>query len=241
MKVKQIKNGGKIIYFSLLILGIVLAFIFKYTYDNAKIEPVSPEENIKDLTQYLESFPEDIQALLALGLNYDFSKDYERARDIYIKATEIDPDNALAWHRLGTSYEYLKEYDKVLESYKKTLELSKEDPEASYYYLSQIYLLYDINKSISMAEEQLKIKKSNEEPNLEYTEEYVKFLKKVNNELKQKDNIEPYIELIESEYVPSDAIKLGLVEKTLEKTNEEDKKNMEKLINIKETIEKEIY
>ncbi|MBS4534638.1 tetratricopeptide repeat protein [Clostridium sp. D2Q-14] len=231
---------GKIVFLALLLIGIFVALFFRHRYENNKIDYLSSEESLEETQKYLEKYPDDVNGLMSLSLDYMNLKDYEQARDVLLKVLEIEPTSELAWHRLGISYEYLKEYDKVLEAYEKSFKLSKEDS-ASYYFLSQIYLLYDIEESVSMADKSLKIEKVNEVPNLEYTEEYVKFLKNINKDLKQKNNMEPYIELIESEYIASDPIKLGLIEKTLEELNEQDKENMEKLIDMKKEIEQRIY
>ena len=41
-------------------------------------------------------------------------KEYEKAREYFIKALEIDPDFALAHARLGTVYANLREWDKAV-------------------------------------------------------------------------------------------------------------------------------
>lgn len=118
--------------------------------------PSSPEESphgsgapapfMQKLAEYkarLEKNPKDIEALVFMGnANYDIQR-FEKAKEFYLKALEVDPNNTHVRTDLASSYRSLGETDQALEELNKVL---KADPKHEVaLYNSGIILLNDKN------------------------------------------------------------------------------------------------
>ncbi|MDC4225898.1 MAG: tetratricopeptide repeat protein [Candidatus Manganitrophus sp.] len=91
----------------------------------------------------LEKDPKDIEALVFMGnANYDIQR-FEKAKEFYQKALEVDPNNTHVRTDLASSYRSLGETDQALEELNKVL---KSDPKHEVaLYNSGIILLNDKN------------------------------------------------------------------------------------------------
>ena len=52
---------------------------------------------------------------------------YDKEKESFLKATELNPNNADNWYKLGISYFNDKQYDKAIESFSKAVELNPND------------------------------------------------------------------------------------------------------------------
>lgn len=139
--------------------------------------PVPFMQKLAEYKARLEKDPKDIEALVFMGnANYDIQR-FEKAKEFYQKALEVDPNNTHVRTDLASSYRSLGETDQALEELNKVL---KADPKHEVaLYNSGIILLNDKNdaeKATAAWEKLVQLK-----PNDPLSEE----LKKKISELKQ--------------------------------------------------------
>jgi predicted Zn-dependent protease len=139
--------------------------------------PVPFMQKLAEYKARLEKDPKDIEALVFMGnANYDIQR-FEKAKEFYQKALEVDPNNTHVRTDLASSYRSLGETDQALEELNKVL---KSDPKHEVaLYNSGIILLNDKNdaeKATAAWEKLVQLK-----PNDPLSEE----LKKKISELKQ--------------------------------------------------------
>lgn len=105
--------------------------------------PVPFMQKLAEYKARLEKDPKDIEALVFMGnANYDIQR-FEKAKEFYRKALEVDPNNTHVRTDLASSYRSLGETDQALEELNKVL---KSDPKHEVaLYNSGIILLNDKN------------------------------------------------------------------------------------------------
>lgn len=105
--------------------------------------PVPFMQKLAEYKARLEKDPKDIEALVFMGnANYDIQR-FEKAKEFYQKALEVDPNNTHVRTDLASSYRSLGETDQALEELNKVL---KSDPKHEVaLYNSGIILLNDKN------------------------------------------------------------------------------------------------
>lgn len=105
--------------------------------------PVPFMQKLAEYKARLEKDPKDIEALVFMGnANYDIQR-FEKAKEFYQKALEVDPNNTHVRTDLASSYRSLGETDQALEELNKVL---KADPKHEIaLYNSGIILLNDKN------------------------------------------------------------------------------------------------
>ncbi len=75
----------------------------------------------------LKKNPKDVQSWIMLGVNRKTLGDYEGARDAWVYAKALEPNNIVPWNNLGDLYHfYLKDYKKSEENWKKTIVLKPD-------------------------------------------------------------------------------------------------------------------
>ncbi len=105
--------------------------------------PVPFMQKLAEYKARIEKDPKDIEALVFMGnANYDIQR-FEKAKEFYLKALEVDPNNTHVRTDLASSYRSLGETDQALEELNKVL---KADPKHEVaLYNSGIILLNDKN------------------------------------------------------------------------------------------------
>ncbi|HLG23273.1 MAG TPA: tetratricopeptide repeat protein [Candidatus Manganitrophaceae bacterium] len=101
--------------------------------------PVPFMTRLAEYKARLEKNPRDIEAIVFLGnANFDIQR-YEKAKEFYLGALEIDPDNLYIRTDLASSYRHLGDYDQALKELQTVL---KADPhhEVALYNLGVIYV-----------------------------------------------------------------------------------------------------
>lgn len=101
--------------------------------------PVPFMQKLAEYKTRLEKNPKDIEALVFMGnANYDIQR-FEKAKEFYTRALEVDPNNTHVRTDLASSYRSLGETDRALEELGKVL---KADPnhEVALYNSGIIYL-----------------------------------------------------------------------------------------------------
>ncbi len=141
--------------------------------------PVPFMQKLAEYKARVEKDPKDIEALVFMGnANYDIQR-FEKAKEFYLKALDVDPNNTHVRTDLASSYRSLGETDQALEELNKVL---KTDPKHEVaLYNSGIILLNDKNdaeKATAAWEKLVQLK-----PNDPLSEE----LKKKISELKLTD------------------------------------------------------
>ena len=121
--------------------------------------PVPFMQKLAEYKTRLEKNPKDIEALVFLAnANFDIQR-YEKAKEFYLKALEVDPDNAHVRTDLASSYRNLGDSDQALNELNKVL---KTDPNHEVaLYNSGIILLNDkddTKKAISAWEKLVQLK-----------------------------------------------------------------------------------
>ncbi len=121
--------------------------------------PVPFMQKLAEYKTRLEKNPKDIEALVFLAnANFDIQR-YEKAKEFYLKALEVDPDNAHVRTDLASSYRNMGDSDQALNELNKVL---KTDPNHEVaLYNSGIILLNDkddTKKAISAWEKLVQLK-----------------------------------------------------------------------------------
>ena len=140
--------------------------------------PVPFMQKLAEYKGRLEKNPKDIEALIFMGnANYDIQR-FEKAKEFYARALEVDPNNTHVRTDLASAYRSLGDADHALEELNKVL---KADPnhEVALYNSGIIYLSdkNDPEKATAAWEKLIQLK-----PNDPLSQE----LKKQISELKQK-------------------------------------------------------
>ncbi len=100
-----------------------------------------------------------IDTLLSYGgyLNDDYTLEFKKAKNIFNKIIEIDPNNYRAYYNKGIAYFNLNEIEKAKQSYEKALSL-KPDYKHCIYNLGLLYeTIGDLHKALIHYEKALKI------------------------------------------------------------------------------------
>ena len=87
------------------------------------------EEAIKIYNTILDQVPDDVDALVNVGLAHISIDEYQKAIDYYKKALEYDPDDATIWDNLGIAYENNDDIEEAKKAYLKAQELDPDDEE----------------------------------------------------------------------------------------------------------------
>jgi tetratricopeptide (TPR) repeat protein len=72
---------------------------------------------IVEYKRALAEFPDDLTALVSLGMAYLESRQLEEALSAYQKASQLTPDDPLAWERVADVQERLRNLDEAAEAY----------------------------------------------------------------------------------------------------------------------------
>lgn len=81
------------------------------------------EEAVKNYSRALNIEPENIDALINIGLAYRHLEKYDKAIEYYDKVLEIESNNKVAINNIGWSLQCKGELEKAIEMYKKSLEI----------------------------------------------------------------------------------------------------------------------
>ncbi|WP_130805602.1 tetratricopeptide repeat protein [Senegalia massiliensis] len=106
------------------------------------------EERIAGIKKYIETYPDNIDAIKQLASLYSRNNNFERVSEVLKLAIEKKNDSHL-WSLLAQNYLKLNEFEKAKDAFKNSLEINS-DVGTNYEYLAEIYLLYDIDKSIEI-------------------------------------------------------------------------------------------
>jgi tetratricopeptide (TPR) repeat protein len=88
--------------------------------------------------QWVKSEPENVVALITMGVAYGRIKQYDQEIYAYWEALRIQPEIALAWHNLGIAYQEIKQYDEAIHAFQEALRIQPEDVVA-WTYLGVVY------------------------------------------------------------------------------------------------------
>ncbi len=87
------------------------------------------KEAIKLYEDILGQIPDDVCALINIGLAHVCIKEYQRAIDYYKTALEVESDDSLIWYNLGIAHEGNGNIEAAKKAYLKAQELDPEDEE----------------------------------------------------------------------------------------------------------------
>jgi len=106
----------------------------------------------------IDSYHFDSILLLAniAGIN----KNYDQAKELLLKAIEIQPKNTTAVHNLGTCYKELKKFDEAKKYYNKVLEINPKHANSNYNLGIIYYELKDLKKAKSYLKKTTEIQKN---------------------------------------------------------------------------------
>lgn len=105
------------------------------------------------------TYPSQERTYVNLGLNFFNQKKYDQAKNNFLKAIAIQPDNCFAHTYYGRSFFELKNYDSSVEALDKAIEFCQKllIDEPHYYSALSYYRLGNIQKSISRFQEVIKL------------------------------------------------------------------------------------
>lgn len=96
------------------------------------------EEALQHLLYLSKNFSHDEGIFYNLGIVYEKMKNFEKAKDMYIKTLEIKPDYTDARYNLGLVYTELREFDNAIECFNKVLEEDDNDSN-TYFNIGLVY------------------------------------------------------------------------------------------------------
>lgn len=133
----------------------------KKVYDRAikQLDNKQTDAGIGSLKEALQLFPTYYVALERLGVEHVKLQQYEPAREVLLKAQEVNPSGAPALYVLGVSQFHLKDYAEAGASLRKSLLLAPESPNAA---LAHFYLGLALWNTDKRAEAEPHLKKSYE-------------------------------------------------------------------------------
>lgn len=106
---------------------------------------------ISCLEEYINTYPDNINALLDLDILYRNVGQINKAKNICASAVEKTPENSMAWHRLALISEELSDFNTALMAFQKVVDLDSKNSN-SYINLAQVLLLTDLSKAVTTAE-----------------------------------------------------------------------------------------
>jgi len=80
--------------------------------------------NIYKLQGFISNDLNNPNLLVELGVNYYIVRDFDKAEEAYKKATNLNPDDFMAWNNLGNIYRDLVNFQLAHNAYKKSLEIN---------------------------------------------------------------------------------------------------------------------
>ncbi|MGF1481447.1 MAG: tetratricopeptide repeat protein [Cyanophyceae cyanobacterium] len=86
------------------------------------------EEAVQELQAALESDPDDVPALNALGIVYLVSGDLPAAVETHTRATELEANNDIAHYNLSLAYHRLQQYDQAIAQGQRSATLAPNNP-----------------------------------------------------------------------------------------------------------------
>lgn len=101
-----------------------------------------------------------IDSILMLASIAGSNKNFDQAKELLIKATEIQPKNTTAIHNLGTCYKELRKFDEAKKYYNKVLEIDPKHTNANYNLGIIYYELKDLKKAKSYLKKTTEIQKN---------------------------------------------------------------------------------
>ncbi len=115
-------------------------------YEEA-LQLLEPLYNLKSKSDLVKQI--FIETLFECGafLNDDYEMEYEKASKIFLKATEIDPNNYRAHYYLGLAYFNLKNFNAAKTEYEKAIRLKPRDKFCFY----NLGLLYEAERNYQEA------------------------------------------------------------------------------------------
>lgn len=120
------RKNKKLIILTIVVLVIALGGFLYQTHQDGfwNTNRLVAQCNIFRLKKSLVGNPNNTNLLLELGVNYYIVRDLNKASDIYIKITELNPDDFMAWNNLGNVFRDLVNFWDAKDAYKKALEIN---------------------------------------------------------------------------------------------------------------------
>jgi tetratricopeptide (TPR) repeat protein len=89
-------------------------------------------EQINQYKQRLEANPKDVEALIALGnANFDIQR-FDKAKELYLRALEIEPENVLVRTDLASCYRNMGDVEQALKELDQVLSIDPKHENALY-------------------------------------------------------------------------------------------------------------
>jgi len=140
------KNNNFWIKVLLVVLIFVLGAVYQTHQDGFwNTDQLIAKYNIFKLERSLANNPNNTDLLLELGVNYYIVRDLNKASDTYIKITELDPDDFMAWNNLGNVSRDLVNFWEAKDAYKRALEINPNYI-PSYINLVDLYAIWPIDE-----------------------------------------------------------------------------------------------
>jgi len=130
----------------------------------------NPEKAVQALSECVKHHPGDSNAHVALGYAQSLLAQNGPARENFLKALRIDPENAYALQNLGNLYGKEEDYEKAVECLEKAFAANQEDQQAAYtlgyacfkagrFDMAEKYLVaaVDLNRSTQIAESAIEL------------------------------------------------------------------------------------
>lgn len=141
----------------LLLIGIaVMGFMTAKRYFEA--QQTTPQQlEVKELTDYVNEYPENIQGRLALAYAFQTAERYDEAREQYLEIISVSPKEQGAWYNLGEIARINEDYKDAESRLTQLLKDNKNHLLGSIS-LGRVYIeTKQYDKAIAVVDEMLKI------------------------------------------------------------------------------------
>ena len=127
--IKLSKKFKKHKYLIIKISLIVLIFLIGISYQTYKqgfwnANQLIARYNIYKLEKTISHNLNNSDALVELGINYYVIRNFDKATEAYMQATNLNPDDFMAWNNLGNVYRDLVNFQLAHDAYNKSLEIN---------------------------------------------------------------------------------------------------------------------
>jgi len=141
------RKNKKLLILTIATLVIALSGLLYQTHQDGfwSTDRLIAKYNIFRLEKSLVDNPNNTNLLLELGVNYYVARDLNKALDTYIKITELDSDDFMAWNNLGNVFRDLVDFWDAKDAYKRALEINPNYI-PSYINLVDLYVIWPMDE-----------------------------------------------------------------------------------------------
>ena len=140
---------------AIAIIAIILLALYQTHANGAwSVNELKAKFNIFYINQSLKNDPENYNLLINLGVSHYVLKDLDQALESYSQATQVNPDEFIAWNNIGNIQRDLLNFWEAEKAYKKSIEINPNYVPA-YINLVDLYVIWPVDEAGEKKENQI--------------------------------------------------------------------------------------